>query len=120
MKAMEAARRRGHSRNLREPYGDEEIADLERATFGYFDQYTNHELGLVRDSTKKDAPATIAGSGLALTCYPVAAERGYIARDELARRARAMLEFFWAAEQSDSPLATGYRGFFYHFLDIDT
>jgi hypothetical protein len=99
---------------------DEVIAELERATFGYFDQHTNHEKGLVRDSTKQDSPATIAGSGLALTCYAVAAERGYLPRAELARRARAMLEFFRTAEQSDSPDATGNRGFFYHYLDFDT
>jgi hypothetical protein len=99
---------------------DESIAELERATFGYFDQHTNHDKGLVRDSTKQDAPATIAGSGLALTCYAVAADREYLPRAEAARRARAMLDFFWSAEQSDSPDATGYRGFFYHYLDFET
>ncbi|CAN5292334.1 glucoamylase family protein [soil metagenome] len=96
------------------------IAELEEATFGYFDRTADRENGLVRDSTKQDAPATIAGSGLALTCYAVAAERGYRPRAELARRARTTLEFFWNAEQSDAPTATGYKGFFYHFLDTRT
>ena len=112
--------RRGGESRRKQKGDDEVIADLERATFGYFDQYTNHEKGLVRDSTKEDASATIAGSGLALTCYAVAAERGYLPRAELARRTRSMLEFFWTAEQSESPLATGYRGFFYHYLDFET
>lgn len=96
------------------------IAELEEATFGYFDRATNPDKGLVLDSTKQDAPATIAGSGLVLSCYAVAAERGYRPRPELARRARTLLEFFWNAEQSDSPKATGYKGFFYHFLDFET
>lgn len=96
------------------------IADLQEATFGYFVQTTNARNGLVLDSTKQHAPATVAGSGLVLTCYAVAAERGYLPRRELARRARTTLEFFRNAEQSDGPAATGYKGFFYHFLDFDT
>lgn len=113
-KSVRSGSRRGGS-------GDDEfIAELERSTFGYFDRYANHDKGLVRDSTKQDAPATIAGSGLALTCYAIAAERGYLPRARLARRSRSMLEFFWTAEQSDSPVATGYRGFFYHYLDFRT
>lgn len=93
------------------------IAELQHATFRYFERGTNPANGLVLDSTKQDAPATIAGSGLALTCFVIAAERGYAPRAELARRVRTALEFFWNAEQSDSPTATGYKGFFYHFLD---
>jgi hypothetical protein len=96
------------------------IAELEEATFGYFVRMTNPANGLVLDSTKENAPATIAGSGLALTCYAIAAERGYLPREELARRARTTLDFFWGAEQSDAPTATGHKGFFYHFLDADT
>lgn len=96
------------------------IAELEEATFGYFDRATNQANGLVLDSTREDAPASIAGSALALTCYPVAAERGYLPRADLARRALTTLEFFWNAEQSDTPTATGHRGFFYHFLDFET
>lgn len=99
---------------------DAMIAELEEATFGYFVRMTNPENGLVLDSTRVDAPATIAGSGMALTCYAVAAERGYLPRADLARRARTTLEFFWHSEQSDAPAATGYKGFFYHFLDADS
>ena len=60
---------------------DEEMLDrLERLTLGYFERGTNPANGLVIDSTKQDSPATIAGSGLALACYVIAAERAYIDR----------------------------------------
>lgn len=118
---MSAATRRstGRRAGVKSPGVDyaDMIAELEQATFGYFDRHTNHVNGLVHDSTKEGAPATIVGSGLALTCYAIASERGYKPREELARRSRNTLEFFWNGEQSDSPTATGYKGFFYHFLD---
>jgi hypothetical protein len=93
------------------------VADLARRTFDYFVREVDRDSGLVRDSTRESAPATIAGSGLALTCYAAAASRGWIAREEAAARTLATLRFFWSAEQTDAPDATGYRGFFYHFLD---
>jgi hypothetical protein len=98
--------------------GDEPmVVDLARRTFGYFVREVDRDSGLVRDSTRENSPATIAGSGLALTCYAAAAERGWLSRDDAAARTLAALRFLWTAEQSDAPDATGYRGFFYHFLD---
>ncbi len=94
------------------------VADLARRAFHYFVREVSPETGLVRDSTKEDAPASIAGSGLALTCYAVAAERGWMSREDAAARTLTALCFFWSAEQSEAPDATGYRGFFYHFLDL--
>ena len=94
------------------------VADLARRTFDYFVREVNRESGLVRDSTKENAPASIAGSGLALTCYVVGAVRGWLSREDAVARTLATLRFFWTAEQSDAPDATGYHGFFHHFLDV--
>lgn len=102
------------------PRDAERIEALERATFEYFRRMADGETGLVRDSTREAAPATIAGSGFALACYAVAAERGYIDRAEAKQYAVKALRFLYTAEQSDSRNATGYRGFFYHFLDPRT
>lgn len=96
------------------------IDRLQRATFGYFERETNPANGLVRDNTRSDAPASIVGSGLAMACYVVAAARGYVSRDGAVARVLATLRFFWNAEQSDRRDATGHRGFFYHFLDMQT
>jgi hypothetical protein len=57
---------------------------------------------------------------MALACDVVAVDRGYQTRKIAAARARKILEFLFHAEQSDRPTATGYKGFFYHFLDMET
>jgi hypothetical protein len=99
---------------------DLNLDDLERATFGYFDRCTDPDTGLVRDNTRNDSPATIAGSGMALGCYVVAAERGYLSRAEAVRRVLLSLRFLWHADQDGGKDGTGSHGFFYHFLDPRT
>ena len=93
---------------------------ISRLTFFYFDRGMNPATGLVPDSTKQDAPATVGGSGHALACYAVGAERGYVTREHAIERTLATLRFFWKSEQSEAPDATGCRGFYYHFLDMET
>jgi hypothetical protein len=92
---------------------------IERLTFRYFDRGVNPANGLVPDSTKQGAPASVAGSGHALACYAVAAERGYVSREHAVTRTLVTLRFFWDSDQSGAREATGYRGFYYHFLDME-
>lgn len=100
--------------------GDAELESLQRETFGYFLNETNLVNGLVIDKTAPDWPASIAATGLALAAYPVAVERGFLARPEAIARILATLRFFWSSPQGPEPDATGYRGFYYHFLDMQT
>jgi len=93
---------------------------LQRNTFEYFLKETNPTNGLVPDNTRRDAPSSIAAVGLALACYPVGAERGFITRTEAIRRTLTTLRFFRDCRQSDERTATGYKGFYYHFLDMRT
>lgn len=93
---------------------------LQRQTFRYFVEEADPETGLVQDTTREDSVASIAATGLGLACYAVAAERGYLTRADALERTRRTLRFLWHAEQSDHPDATGYRGFFYHFLEPAT
>ncbi|HEV8266216.1 MAG TPA: glucoamylase family protein [Gemmatimonadales bacterium] len=59
--------------------------------------------------------------GFALTAYPVGVERGWITRGQAADRTRTTLRFFWTATQDSAATnVTGYKGFFYHFLDMGT
>ena len=63
----------------------------------------------------------MAATGFALTAYPIGVERGYVSRTEAAARVLRTLEFFWTARQDTAESgATGYMGFYYHFLDPDT
>ncbi len=94
------------------------LARLHRATFQFFADTAHPETGLVPDSTKPGAAASIAATGLGLACYAVGAERGYLDRADAAKRVRTTLRFFWESEQSDAPDATGHRGFYYHFLEM--
>ncbi len=93
---------------------------LQRNSFDYFLNETNRANGMVLDKTAPDWPASIAAIGMALTAYPVGAARHFITRDEAAERTLTTLRFLAASEQSDSPNATGYKGFFYHFLHMQT
>lgn len=100
---------------------DDELLDrLERAAFDYFVEETNPRNGLVSDTSRKGSPASIAVVGFALSAYPVAVERGWITRDDAALRTLVTLRFFEASAQGTALDATGYRGFYYHFLDRET
>ncbi len=99
----------------------EDVLDqLQRKTFSYFLHEINPANGLVRDTTRTDAPASIAAVGLALAAYTVGVERGWMTRADAVERTLTTLEFFWTSPHGPEPLATGYRGFYYHFLAMQT
>src|SRR5437899_3065985 len=103
----------------RRSQGDEELLErIEFSAFHYFLENINPANGLVADATRKDSPSSIAVVGFALSCYPIAVERGWMTRTEAAERTLVTLRFFWHIPQNDKPDATGYKGFFYHFLDL--
>ncbi|HEV3218030.1 MAG TPA: glucoamylase family protein [Vicinamibacterales bacterium] len=93
---------------------------LQRETFEYFLKETNPANGLVADKTRKNWPASIAATGLALAVYPAGVERGFMTRDAAARITLTTLRFFRDSPQSPEPNATGHHGFYYHFLDLKT
>lgn len=93
---------------------------LERAAFGYFLEAVHPRNGLVADTTRPHSPVSIAVVGFALAAYPVAVERGWMERGEAVGKCLAALSFFLESDQSGSPEATGYQGFYYHFLDFET
>ncbi|HEX6003935.1 MAG TPA: glucoamylase family protein, partial [Burkholderiales bacterium] len=93
---------------------------IEHAAFGYFRQTVNPINGLVADTTRDDWPCSIAVVGFALSVYPVAVERGWVSRDEALELSLAALRFFRDSDQSGTPDSTGYKGFYYHFLDMQS
>ncbi len=106
--------------SLKKLSSDAELEKLQRETFGYFLYETNPINGLVIDKTAPDWPASIAATGLALACYPVSVERGFMPRAAAVERTLATLRFFWNSSQGPEPDATGHHGFYYHFLDMQT
>ena len=87
-------------------------------TLEYYLHETNPANGLVRDKTDPSAPCSIAAVGLALSAIPVLVERGVIAREFAPELALRRLRFFHSSPHGPEPDSTGYKGFYYHFLDM--
>jgi hypothetical protein len=102
------------------PMNEETLDKLQRDTFGYFLKESNRANGMVPDNTRKGAHASIAAIGFALTAYTIGVARGFITRSEAIKRTLTTLRFFRESEQSEDPSATGYKGFYYHFLHMDS
>ncbi len=98
---------------------DRVLSLLQLSTVLYYLHETNPDNGLVRDKTDPKAPVSIAACGMALATIPVVVERGVIIREFAARITRRRLRYLLERPQGPEPDATGYKGFFYHFLDID-
>jgi hypothetical protein len=98
----------------------DELEKLQREAFEYFLYEANPANGLILDKTAKNWPASIAATGVALASYPIAVEHGFISRNKAVERTLNTLRFFWHSHQGTEIDATGYKGFYYHFLDIKT
>jgi hypothetical protein len=100
---------------------EEQLLDeLQKAAFDYFVENVDPKTGLVADTSRKGSPASIAVVGFALSCYPIGVERGWIARADAAAQTLKALRFFWNSPQGAEPDVTGYKGFYYHFLDMQS
>jgi hypothetical protein len=94
---------------------------LQQRTFQWFWDTTPPQNGLTPDRYPTLTFSSIAAVGFALTSYAIGVERGYVSREAAADRVLTTLKFFWYAPQSSDPVrATGYKGFFYHFLFMDS
>lgn len=97
------------------------VDDLEKRTFRWFWDSADPQTGLVPDHYPGESFSSIAAVGFGLTAYGIGVERGYISREQAVQRTLATLKFFHDAPQNASEDdATGYHGFFYHFLDMQT
>jgi hypothetical protein len=96
------------------------LDQLQRAAFEYFLRATNPRNGLVADNSRMNSPVSIAVVGFALSAFPIAVERGWMRRDAAVQCSLSALRFFRDSDQSGGPVATGFKGFYYHFLDIHT
>ncbi len=94
---------------------------LEQATFRWFWELSDARTGLTPDRAPTRSFASVAAVGFALTAYPIGSERGWVTREQAVGRTLTTLRFLWRAPQGTAVHGcTGYRGFFYHFLDPAT
>ena len=103
---------------LSRPPTDRDLDTLQATTLQYYLRETNPANGLIRDKTESAAPCSIAAVGLALATIPVLIERGVISRQFAPEIALRRLRFFRDSPHGSEPDATGYKGFYYHFLDM--
>jgi hypothetical protein len=93
---------------------------LQSESFDYFLNEYNPANGLVHDKTCDTWPASIAAVGMALTAYPIGVERGFMKRAAAVALTLTTLRFFANSDQSGGPQSTGYKGFYFHFLDMNS
>lgn len=98
--------------NAAEPFSDEQFLDkLEYDSVAYFAGEANRANGLIKDSSRPGAPASIAAVGFGLTAVCIGESRGWIDREQAYDRILKTLIFFRDRVPHE-------RGFFYHFLNM--
>ena len=96
------------------------LDSLQYKTFLYFINEVNCENGLVKDRSTDYSPASIAATGFAIPVWAIGVENKWIPREKAINLTINLLKFLLNSEQSENDSATGYMGFYYHFLDMKT
>jgi len=93
---------------------------LQYRTFLYFIDECNPENGLVKDRSTETSPASTAAVGFAFPVWAIGVEHDWITRDKAVDFTLAALKFLWGSKQGPGFNVTGYKGLYYHFLDMQT
>jgi hypothetical protein len=97
------------------------LDEIQKAQFQYFKQESDPVTGLTKDRSSDASPASIAATGFSLTAYGVAADHGWVSRDEAADYTLKVLNTLSSTPQGDKVSGqSGNHGFFYHFLNPHT
>ena len=117
-----SVRRRPSGRDVRSPQSEAALLDdVEQRTFHFFWDLTDPNTHLIPDRAPTESFSSIAAVGFGLTAYGIGAERGYVTREAAAQRTLATLQSLLAMKQGpEARGVSGYKGFFYHFLDMKT
>jgi len=100
---------------------DKEMLDtLLAQTFLFFRHEVDPATGLTADKTEPGSASSIAAVGLSLSAHVAAVERDLISKKEAIDRTLRVLRFLHSAPQGPESDATGYKGFYYHFLGMHT
>jgi hypothetical protein len=98
-----------------------DFSDIEERTFRGFWDNVNRSNGLVPDRWPSPSFSSIAAVGFALPAYAIGVERGWCSRADARDLTLTTLRFLWNAPQGPDRTGTiGYKGFFYHFLEMQS
>jgi hypothetical protein len=102
-------------------YNEEIMLDsIQRKTFLFFLNEHHPEWGIVKDRAARFAPSSIASTGFGIPCFAIGVERNWITREQAALITLNILNFYKNSTQSADTAVTGYKGFYYHFLRMNT
>jgi hypothetical protein len=100
---------------------DKAFVDLVQHTaFDYFWYEANPTNGLIKDRSSDPSRSSIAAVGFGLSALTVGIDRGWISREMGRTRVLTTLQFLDNSPHGPEADATGYKGFYYHFLDMQT
>ena len=94
---------------------------LQEVNFDYFWYLANPSNGLVPDRSATGSACSIAAVGFGLSAIAIGVDHGWISRTQALARVLTTLNTFWQGPQGTNISGTiGYKGWFYHFLDMNT
>lgn len=97
------------------------LDSLQRTAFLYFWEEANPVNGLIPDRSQSWSPCSIAAQGFGITAICIGIEHGWVTRQEGRDRIMLGMETLWNGQQGPESFGhTGYKGLYYHFLDINS
>lgn len=94
---------------------------VQKACFDFFWIEANPANGLIKDRDSQYSACSIASVGFGLSAITVGVDHGWITRSAAADRVLTTLNTFWKKPQGRGASGyIGYKGFFYHFLNMTT
>ena len=101
---------------------DEALLDsLQRTVFEFFWNEANPVNGLIKDRSTSWSPCSVASQGFGITAICIGIDHGWVSREEGRSRIMLGMETLWNGAQGPEQYnRNGYRGLFYHFLDINS
>src|ERR1035437_4849817 len=101
---------------------DDEFLDyVQQTCFDYFWYGANPANGLVPDRSATGSACSIAAVGFGLTAIGIGVDHGWITRTQAVARVQTTLNTFLSGPQGPGSTGViGYKGWFYHFLDMNT
>ncbi len=99
---------------------DEFLEYVQQTSFDYFWYLANPSNGLVPDRSTTTSPCSVAAVGFGLTAIGIGIDHGWISRTQGVTRVLTTLNTFLNGPQGSNTSGTiGYKGWFYHFLDMN-
>ncbi|MGH3861873.1 glucoamylase family protein [Actinokineospora sp.] len=97
------------------------LDSLQYGAFRYAWDESNPTNGLIRDRSQPGSPCSIAAQGFGFSAICIGVDHGWVSRAAAAARVLTALQTFWNTPQGLAVGGvSGYKGLFFHFLDMNT